>query len=249
MGFEPMKIRAVIVDVYRTLLQVGPAPEDATVRWRWLWENTLGRKPRVDVATFETACRAVVAREHAAARSRGVRHPEVYWPEVLMEVLPELDVLPPDVRRGFEIAHARMSRATSLVPGATPLLRLAWNSGVLLGIASNAQPYTLRELSEALEGVGLGMDMFRPDLTFWSFEHGFSKPDPHVFQVLTARLAARGIDPRETLMVGDRVDNDIEPARAFGWQTYQVLVEGAVRGEGPAGAWQELASWLDGRLG
>ena len=58
--------------------------------------------------------------------------------------------------------------------------------------------------------------MFDPELRFWSFENGFSKPDPHVFRILTARLEARGISPSETLMVGDRFDNDIEPARAHG---------------------------------
>ena len=89
-------------------------------------------------------------------------------------------------------------------------------------------------MQEALAAHGLGLDLFDRDLCFWSFEHGFSKPDPHVFQILTARLAARGIRPAETLMVGDRLDNDIEPAQAHGWQTWQL---------GPAadGDWAALA--------
>jgi FMN phosphatase YigB (HAD superfamily) len=37
-----------------------------------------------------------------------------------------------------------------------------------------------------------------------------------------ARLAARGICPGEILMIGDRLDNDIAPARAQGWQAWQV---------------------------
>jgi putative hydrolase of the HAD superfamily len=92
----------------------------------------------------------------------------------------------------------------------------------LLGIASNAQAYTLRELSEALATHALGMDLFESHLCFWSFQHGFSKPDPHVFQILTARLAARGIGSAEILMVGDRFDNDIEPARNHGWPTWHL---------------------------
>ncbi|MEK7674360.1 MAG: HAD hydrolase-like protein [Verrucomicrobiota bacterium] len=39
--------------------------------------------------------------------------------------------------------------------------------------------------------------------------------------ILTARMTARSIPPSQTLMVGDRLDNDIEPARAHGWQTSQ----------------------------
>ncbi|HEY5742061.1 MAG TPA: HAD hydrolase-like protein, partial [Terrimicrobiaceae bacterium] len=57
--------------------------------------------------------------------------------------------------------------------------------------------------------------------TFWSFVHGFSKPDPYVFQILRARLQNRHIEPSETLLIGDREDNDILPARAAGWNTWQ----------------------------
>jgi putative hydrolase of the HAD superfamily len=97
----------------------------------------------------------------------------------------------------------------------------------------------LRELEKALATHALGMDLFESHLCFWSFEHGFSKPDPHVFQILTARFAALGISPREILMVGDRLDNDIEPAKAQGWRTWQF---------GPAadGDWAGLREILSG---
>ena len=62
------------------------------------------------------------------------------------------------------------------------------------------------------------MDLFERDLCVLSFEHGFSKPDPHVFRILTARLLAGGIRPGETLMVGDRLDNDILPEAAQEWE-------------------------------
>jgi putative hydrolase of the HAD superfamily len=110
----------------------------------------------------------------------------------------------------------------------------------LLGIASNAQANTLRELKESLAAHALGIDLFEPDLCFWSFEHGFSKPDPHVFQTLTARLAALGISPRDTLMVGDRLDNDIEPVRACGWQMWQLTASPAEDGR-ISGNWNQLA--------
>jgi FMN phosphatase YigB (HAD superfamily) len=83
--------------------------------------------------------------------------------------------------------------------------------------------------------------MFDRELRFWSFENGFSKPDPHVFRILTARLEARGISPAETLMVGDRLDNDIEPAKAQGWQTWQLT---ARKTHNAAGNWRDLAAWI-----
>ena len=110
---------------------------------------------------------------------------------------------------------------------------------MLLGIASNAQAYTLRELHEALVTHRLGMDLFERDLCFWSFEHGFSKPDPHVFQILTARLAARGISPSDTLMVGNRLDSDIAPAKAHGWQTWQLSASPTEDGT-IAGHWNQF---------
>jgi FMN phosphatase YigB (HAD superfamily) len=108
-------------------------------------------------------------------------------------------------------------------------------------LASNAQAYTLRELDAALDGSGLSRAIFEPDLCFFSFAHGFSKPDPHVFRLLTARLRARGIPPHETLMVGDRLDNDIAPARTQGWQTWQ-LKSPPEPGAGPGGDWAALAA-------
>jgi len=42
---------------------------------------------------------------------------------------------------------------------------------------------------------------------------GLSKPDPRAFQ---AALEALGATPAECIMVGDRIDNDIAPAKALG---------------------------------
>jgi FMN phosphatase YigB (HAD superfamily) len=42
-------------------------------------------------------------------------------------------------------------------------------------------------------------------------------------------------------MVGDRLDNDIEPARAFGWQTWQLM---SAKQNEHAGNWQDLRTWL-----
>ena len=71
--------------------------------------------------------------------------------------------------------------------------------------------------------------------------HGFSKPDPHVFRLLSARLQARGIAAGDTLMVGDRLDNDIAPARAQGWRTWQL---GAASGGETGGDWAALGAFL-----
>jgi putative hydrolase of the HAD superfamily len=106
-----------------------------------------------------------------------------------------------------------------------------------LGIASNAQAYTGPELDAGLAEASLTSAVFAPDLVLWSWQLGFSKPDPYFFQVLLARLAARGIAPGEALMVGDRADNDIAPARAAGLMTWHLQAKGD-------GGWAALGAAL-----
>lgn len=235
-----MKIRAVIFDVYHTLLEVGPPPADADVRWDRLCEETLHTPASASLADFGAACAAVIAREHPAARLAGIAFPEIYWPAVTAEALPALAQLSPAVRDEFLFRHAQLIRTIHLAFGAAETLRFLHEAGIPLGIASNAQPYTLRELDAA----GLSHAIFTPTLCFWSFEHGFSKPDPHVFRLLTARLHALAISGAETLMVGDRLDNDIAPARAQGWQTWHLHADAAA---GTGGDWARLRHWLKSR--
>jgi FMN phosphatase YigB (HAD superfamily) len=186
----------------------------------------------------------VVARHHALARSRGIAWPEVQWPGVVIETLPVLASLAAAELDDFVLREIQLRRSLRLADGAAGCLGWLRDREMLLGIASNAQAYTLRELDEALAGAGLDQSLFDPGLRFWSFLHGFSKPDPHVFRILAARLEARGIGGGETLMVGDHLNNDIGPALAHGWQAWHLAphVSSAVRG----GTWRELAGFLGG---
>lgn len=238
-----MNIRAVIFDVYNTLLEVGPPPLDAAEQWKFLWEDTIADPPRLSLEEFGAECGKRIEREHAAAHALGIAFPEIHWPSVAREVLPELAQLGDGHCDEFLYRHAQLQRTVRLMPGAAEMLAALVERGILHGIASNAQPYTLRELDAALAGAKLNRSIFDPELCFWSFVFGFSKPDPHVFRLLGARLRARRIGPEQTLMVGDRLDNDIEPARAQGWQTW-LLLPGASADADTEGDWRQLASRL-----
>lgn len=230
-----MSVRAVIFDVYQTLLEVGPPPDDADARWRALWTRLPGNTPPPSLVAFTADCEAVIRREHALAREQGVAWPEVYWPAVTVAAAPALRALDPPVLDDWLFAHAQLVRTVRLDPHAGNVLRRLASTGIAQGIASNAQPYTWRELEDALRTVGLDGACFDPALRFWSFEQGFSKPDPHVFRLLSARLRARGISPDETLMVGDRLDNDVAPARRAGWQAWHLGRAGPVTVPGGSG--------------
>ena len=236
-------VRAIIFDVYKTILDVREPPVDAEKRWRNLLVQTFGSTLDVSLEGLANRCASIVREDHGEARGRGVDYPEVNWPTVMKRAMPILDSLPEAKLANFIFQHAQLSRTLKLMPSCGSILRQCVQRGVLLGIASNAQAYTLRELQLALKEARLDLEIFQADLTFWSFQHGFGKPDPYVFQILRARLLNRGIEASETLMVGDREDNDVSPAQAVGWRAWQFAqsAENANRRD-----WKSLACFLFG---
>lgn len=238
-----LKVRAVIFDVYGTLLQVGPPPSDADTRWQKLFTETLDTRPPLNRLQFSQRTGYAIARRHAEAKAHGILWPEIVWPSVVLEVLPILARLSAEQLNDFLLHQMQIGRTLRLNDYASECLRQMNNNRLLLGIASNSQAYTLRELNAALQGAGLNLSLFDPQMLFWSFENGFSKPNPHVFRILTARFEARGIAPSEILMVGDRVDNDVAPARAHGWQTWHLTKSGNTNSS-DGGSFRELQAAL-----
>ncbi len=242
-----MKPRALISDIYNTLLEVGPPPADATERWESLWEDMLADPARLTLAEFAAACEKIIAREHDSAMRVGVHNPEIYWPAVAKEALPELARLAESESDEFLYQHARLQRTARLMPGAGEVLRKLEETRVLLGLASNCQPYTLRELDAALATAKLSRAVFKPELCFFSFAAGFSKPNPHAFRFLRAQIQVCGILPAETLLVGDRLVNDVEPARLHGFQTWQLTTTPPSDGQA-GGDWSVLGMRLTARV-
>jgi FMN phosphatase YigB (HAD superfamily) len=143
----------------------------------------------------------------------------------------------------FLFGHAQLQRTVCLARGAAAVLRGLMERRVRVGLVSNAQAYTLQELDMALGEASLTRALFQPELCFLSFQNGFSKPNPHVFRSLGARLQTEGIGADRILMVGDREDNDIAPARAQGWRTWHLTDR--IAGEDPeAGDFEQLGRFL-----
>lgn len=235
-------VRAVICDVYGTLLQVGPPPENAEELWKSAcsdlhasliedepsledaaanWpEGCLGLGiPLITLLDFNARCDSRTAAENALSRAAGEPYPDQDWVEMVFAEWPGLHYYP-EVKPFVEWCrlHARCCRTCVALPGALQTLEAARNAGLLLGIASNAQTYTISELHDA----GIPFGEFDDKLIFLSGAHGFAKPSPRVFAHLTEKLAAIGIAPHETLMIGDSLENDIAPAAAAGWRTWHI---------------------------
>ena len=226
-------LKAVIFDVYQTLLNVSPREGDSEAMWRDLHAEYFGGAPEMTLEHLAERCRHLISEDHAHAHAFGICHPEVVWSDIMRRALPAFANLPAERAEDFLYRHIHLLRELHLAPECERVFSFCLENGIRLGIVSNAQPYTLRELAEGLEGVGHSLRLFEKDLCVWSFENGFSKPDPHVFRQLAFRLERRGILPEETLVIGDRMDNDIEPARAQGFQTWWL-------NESQEGNWEAL---------
>ena len=228
----------MICDLYGTLLKVL-TPETGD-EWQSGWETLMLGLPFVTLTEFNEHCRCAVESENARRRQQGEAFPEVNWLEILaaMPWSPESQPFFAEKAKGLSRLHAACSRKCIAMPGALEALSQLRAGGMLTGIASNAQDYTREEFS----GAGFHIGDFSQDITFLSGERGFAKPSPRVFAHLSAALAARGLSPQQTLMTGDRPDNDIAPASAAGWQTW-LLTESPGDGR-TGGTWEQLRAFL-----
>jgi len=95
-----------------------------------------------------------------------------------------------------------------LMPGIVPVIQ-SLAEKFKLGIIAN-QP---REVEGILENLGL-LNYFQ--IHGISQIVGMSKPEPRFFHWA---LAQANCQPHEAVMIGDRVDNDVKPARSIGMKT------------------------------
>ena len=123
----------------------------------------------------------------------------------------------PHFKPDFDLAAERQRRAENgdldtfteadLYPDARACLAALHDQGVWVGIAGN-QPSSAGDLLR---------DMDLPaDLITTSQDWGVNKPDPRFFEAV---IAAVPFPAERIAYVGDRVDNDMKPARAAGLRT------------------------------
>lgn len=196
----PSAARAVLFDIYGTLLEGPRLPDRGTRMAEVARRFNLEHDSSLDQA-FD---RAVAA----AHRASSDPWPEIDVREIWPEILPGLDE--PD-RFALEIEDAiHPVKPTSW---AADLLDQTFERGLPAGIVSNAQAYT-RVLMQ--RHFPRHWPHFRPDLLAFSYEHRIAKPDLRLFRKALAPLIAEAIDPARIVMIGDSPENDHAPARALG---------------------------------
>ncbi|MGE0716602.1 MAG: HAD family hydrolase [Alphaproteobacteria bacterium] len=100
-----------------------------------------------------------------------------------------------------------------LRPGIAGLLADLDRRGIPLGLVANQPAAALDRLAAA--GLAGHFRHFAVSATT-----GLRKPDPRAFLVAAA---AMGVEPAACVMVGDRIDNDVAPARALGMAAVRVV--------------------------
>ena len=165
----------------------------------------------------------------AAEKYRGVSGTGIYGSShrnLLMAVvagLPNGEQLIPQVLyhysarvKSFYIKKQRLKKGVKLVLRS---LKKKYN----LGLVAN-QPREARELL-----CRLGLDRYFK-LVVISDEVGMGKPNPEIFEVA---LKLAGCPPEKAVMVGDRLDNDVAPAKKLGIKTICIKF-GLVAGQKPS---------------
>jgi putative hydrolase of the HAD superfamily len=109
-----------------------------------------------------------------------------------------------------QVEERRTARGgIELRPGVDEVIRGLQRQFVTQGLAAN-QPATVLPV---LDRLGIGQCFTHREV---SGHHGFRKPDVRLFLRACEDL---GVAPQECIMVGDRIDNDIAPARLLGMRT------------------------------
>ncbi|MFQ5911952.1 MAG: HAD family hydrolase [Nitrospinota bacterium] len=150
--------------------------------------------------------------------------------------------LPPVDPAPFVEAFGRADRSVRLFDDALPVLRRL-RPNFRLALLTNTQSFGL----EFLQRTGLA-DLF--DVTCYSFERGWLKPDARIFQWTAKRL---GLPAERLTMVGDNLAKDVLAAEAVGWRGILIKRAGGFLSHSEAGTHhrtvrglEEILPFLDG---
>jgi FMN phosphatase YigB (HAD superfamily) len=141
--------------------------------------------------------------------------------------------VPPEVGEEIRPLIAPQREHERPFPGAGDVLRdLA--ARYRIGIIANQPEGTLERLCS--QGWG---DLISVCIS--STEEGLSKPDARIFHLALERA---GCSAEEAVMIGDRLDNDVRPARALGMRTIRIR-QGPARHQAPRDPQDEPDATVD----
>ncbi len=226
----PGKIRAVLFDIYGTLLISGTGDISLASPLQGIFGMKEILVKSGFTTSFERIGDTISELLESGIRERHdelhrVDYPEVEIRDIWKKVLATLwiDGLLDDNPSGkpVDLLALRYELAVNPVwpmPGFPEIVSRLRKAGYLTGIVSNAQFYTALIL-EAITGKSLEQLGFGKNLCAWSYELSRSKPSPEVFRGPLTQLSNDGIFPSEVLYVGNDMLNDVTAASDAGCRT------------------------------
>jgi len=179
--------RGVVFDLWNTLAYADVSPNPVV----WMAER-LGVLSRPDWGDL-------IERAYMTEPVPGI--------EEALRRVEEAAGLSPTSPAPFVEVFRRADRATRLFDDVLPALR-ELRPRFRLALLTNTQSFGLDFIRETgLAGVF--------DVTCYSFECSYLKPDPRIFQWTADRL---GLGPERLTMVGDNLEKDVLAAEAAGWR-------------------------------
>ncbi|MBW2370023.1 MAG: HAD family hydrolase [Deltaproteobacteria bacterium] len=224
-GQLAFRVQCILFDIYGTLFISGTGDislaRDSFHRSDrfegLLREYGVDDDPEGLIAKFVAA----IEKSHLKSRQDGIDYPEVQIDEIWASILGISDRA--TVRR-FAVEFELLANPIYPMPHLKSVLMACRESGIGMGIISNAQFYTPR-LFEWFLGSSLADLGFLPELTYFSYETGQAKPSLVMFESAKQVLNKKNISTDRTLYVGNDMRNDIYPAQSVGFATALFAVD------------------------
>ena len=174
-----------------------------------------------------------IAESHERSRTAGIEYPEVVIEQIWQWILEDCRQVgyvsgfdEPLLDTAYRAAYFfdASIQHNYLYPGIADCLTKLSEMHLVQGIISNAQFYTpiqlRRLLREELHRDSVELeDFFDASLVFFSYELGYSKPNPGAFQKANRILVQQGIKPEQIVYIGNDMLNDVWSAAQAGWRT------------------------------
>jgi putative hydrolase of the HAD superfamily len=204
-------LRAITFDFWSTLVDGAITPQRTAERLARLHRALVGaglaHSPKELRAAFTRALDRVAGDAQESLRDVG---PPGRWAALAAELGIPDGLIPYEV-----VEHAyediTLDPLPALMPYVEEAVRAVKHAGYRMGVICNTGMAGGRVLREVLARYAL-LDMF--DVSVWSNEFGWSKPDPRIFAHALDALGQ--VPPERALHVGDLEELDVEGARRAG---------------------------------
>lgn len=244
-SIHALPVKAVFWTVYGTLiavprgeLQFEHPDEDVThaaldkvIKEFKMW-NSMSRKPGAPSEYMrELFNKALTALRMTG--SGGEKFPEVLaeriWDDIVKKLMQKeysfdavtYGSLDDYVKKIAYFYHASIQGAGAY-PGAADTLKLLAERGVVQGLLTDGQCFTVGQMQRCLRKQDPDFEVdavLPPSMRLISSEKKARKPSETLFKAAITAAGARGLSPSEVLHVGSSLTRDIGPAKKHGFRT------------------------------